>query len=149
MSTLKDRIQDDVKGAMRAQDKRRLGALRLITAAIKQREVDERVTLDDTQVVAVLDKMIKQRRESIAQYSQAQRQDLVDQETYELEIIQSYLPARLSDEEIGRTVTEAITTTGASGLKDIGKVMAVLKPRLQGQADMAAVSTLVRQKLGG
>jgi uncharacterized protein YqeY len=149
VSTLKDRIQDDVKGAMRAQDKRRLGALRLITAAIKQREVDERVTLDDTQVVAVLDKMIKQRRESIAQYSQAQRQDLVDQETYELEIIQSYLPARLSDEEIGRTVTEAITTTGASGLKDIGKVMAVLKPRLQGQADMAAVSTLVRQKLGG
>lgn len=146
---LKERINEDVKAAMRAQDKRRLGALRLITAAIKQREVDERITLDDPQTLAVLEKMVKQRKESIAQFSQAHRQDLVDQETFELQLIQSYLPAQLSEAAVDAAVAAAIAETGAASVKDIGKVMAVLKPKLVGQADMSSVSAKVKARLGG
>ena len=146
---LKERINEDVKAAMRAQDKRRLGALRLITAAIKQREVDERITLDDPQTLAVLEKMIKQRKESIAQYSQANRQDLVDQETFEVQLIQSYMPAQLSEAAVDAAVAAAIAETGAASVKDIGKVMAILKPKLAGQADMSLVSTKVKKHLSG
>ncbi len=146
---LKERINEDVKAAMRAQDKRRLGAMRLITAAIKQREVDERITLDDPQTLAVLEKMIKQRKESIAQYGQANRQDLVDQETFELQLIQSYLPAQLSEAAVDAAIAAAIAETGAASVKDIGKVMAVLKPKLAGQTDMGSVSAKVKQRLSG
>lgn len=144
---LKDRINDDVRAAMRSQDKRRLGALRLITAAIKQREVDERIALDDPQVLAVLEKMVKQRRDSIAQYQAGNRPDLVDQEDFEVKLIQSYLPAQLSEAEIDRIVSETIAATGASSARDMGKVMGALKSRLVGQADMGAVSNKVKQRL--
>lgn len=147
MSTLKERINEDVKSAMRAQDKRRLGALRLITAAIKQREVDERLTLDDAQVLAVLEKMTKQRKDSIAQYGQANRQDLVEQETFELDLIKSYMPAQLSEAEIDQAIAAVIAATGATSARDMGKVMAAIKSRLAGQADMSAVSARVKQKL--
>jgi hypothetical protein len=146
---LKARIQDEVKTAMKAGDKRRVGALRLITAAIKQREVDERIELNDTQVLAVLDKMLKQRRESITQYEKARRDDLVDQEAYEVSLIQEYLPKPLSEAEIAAAIAEAIATTGATSIRDMGKIMALLKPELQGRADIGAVSALVKQKLGG
>jgi hypothetical protein len=146
---LKQRIQEDVKAAMRSGDKRRLGALRLVTAAIKQREVDERIELDDTAVLAVLDKMVKQRRESIAQYEKAGREDLAGQEAYEIQLLQEYLPEALSDTEIEAAVDEAIAATGAAAMRDMGKVMGQLKPRLQGRADMGAVSALVKRKLDG
>jgi len=146
---LKQRILEDVKVAMKAGDKRRVGALRLITAAIKQREVDERIELDDTQVLAVLDKMNKQRRESIAQYEKAGREDLVAQEAYEIEVIQTYLPKALSETEIAAAIQEALTATGAASIRDMGKVMGLLKPKLQGRADIGAVSALVKQQLGG
>lgn len=144
---LKQRIQDDVKNAMRAKDKPLLNALRLITAAIKQREVDERIELDDTQVLATLEKMQKQRRDSIAQYQQAGRDDLVAQEQYELDLIQTYMPEGLSSAEIDAMITEALQATGAKGMPDMGKVMAQLKPKMQGRADMGQVSALVKQKL--
>jgi uncharacterized protein YqeY len=147
VSTLKDHIGEDVKAAMRAQDRRRLGVLRLITAAIKQREVDERITLDDVQVMAVLEKMVKQRRDSIAQYEAGNRPDLVEQENFEIGIIQSYLPAQLSEAEIDTIVAEVIAATGAASMKDMGKVMGLLKPRLAGQADMAVVNAKVKQRL--
>jgi hypothetical protein len=143
------RIQEDMKSAMRASDKRRLGVIRLILAAIKQREVDERIVLDDTQVTVVLDKMLKQRRESISQYEQAGRTDLVEQEQFEMGVIQAYLPQPLSPAEIDALIGQAITETGASGIKDMGKVMALLKPQLQGRADMSAVSAQIKAKLGG
>jgi uncharacterized protein YqeY len=146
---LKQRIQEDVKAAMRSGDKRRLGALRLVTAAIKQREVDERIELDDTAVLAVLDKMVKQRRESIAQYEKAGREDLAGQEAYEIQLLQEYLPEALSETEIEAAVDEAIAATGAAAMRDMGKVMGQLKPRLQGRADMGAVSALVKRKLDG
>jgi len=146
MST-KDRIQSDLKEAMRAKDKPRLAAMRLITAAIKQREVDERIELDDEQVTLVLDKMAKQRRESIAQFEKAGRDDLIAQETFELELIQSYLPEQLGDEEIDTLIDNALHATGASGIKDMGKVMGQLKPLLQGRADMAAVSARIKARL--
>jgi uncharacterized protein YqeY len=145
---LKKRIQDDMKAAMKAADKRRLGVIRLILAAIKQREVDERVELDDAQVLAVLDKMVKQRRDSLDQYTRAGRDDLADQERYEVGICQEYLPAALGDDEIAGLVEEAVTSTGASSMKDMGRVMGVLKPKLQGRADIGAVSKLVKQRLG-
>jgi uncharacterized protein YqeY len=145
---LKQRILDDVKSAMKAGDKRRVGALRLITAAVKQREVDERIELDDTQVLAVLDKMVKQRRESIAQYEKAGRDDLVSQEAFEVEVIQTYLPEALSEAEIAAAIQEAVDATGAASIRDMGKVMGQLKPKLQGRADMGAVSALVKQQLG-
>ncbi len=145
--SLKARIQEDMKAALKAGDKARLSAIRLIMAAIKQREVDERVELDDQQVLAVLGKMAKQRRESIAQYQAAGRDDLAQKEQAELEIIQSYLPEALSDEEIEGLIAAAIRETGASGIRDMGKVMAHLKPQLQGRADMAQVSARVKAAL--
>jgi uncharacterized protein YqeY len=146
--SLKDRIQQDVKDAMRAKDKARLAAIRLITAAIKQREVDERIELDDAQVTAVLDKMAKQRRESISQFEKAGRDDLIAQEVMELEIIQSYLPEQLGEDEINALIDSAMQATGATSIKDMGKVMGQLKPKLQGRADMSAVSALIKARLG-
>ncbi len=146
---LKQRIQDDMKASLKAGDKRRLGTVRLILAAIKQREVDERVELDDPQVLAVLDKMVKQRRESIAQYEKAGRDELAEQEAFEVGVIQEYLPDALSDQEIATLIEEAIAGTGAQSIRDMGKVMGQLKPRMQGRADMGAVSSLVKQKLSG
>ena len=146
--SLKDRIQQDVKDAMRAKDKPRLAAIRLITAAIKQREVDERIELDDAQVTTVLDKMAKQRRESIGQFEKAGRDDLIAQEVMELEIIQSYLPEQLGEDEINALIDSAMQATGATSIKDMGKVMGQLKPKLQGRADMSAVSALIKARLG-
>ena len=146
--SLKERIQQDVKDAMRAKDKPRLGTIRLITAAIKQREVDERIELDDAQVLVVLDKMCKQRRESITQFEQAGRDDLAAQEKAELELIQQYLPEQLGEAEINELIDAAMEQTGASSMKDMGKVMGQLKPKLQGRADMGAVSALIKARLG-
>jgi len=147
--SLKDRIQDDMKAAMRAKEKERLGAIRLILAAIKQREVDERIVLDDGQVLGVLEKMIKQRRESLAQYQSAGRADLAAQEAFEIELIQSYLPAPLSEAEIDALVADAIAVTGAQSVRDMGKVMALIRDRAQGRADMAAVGARVKARFGG
>jgi uncharacterized protein YqeY len=146
--SLKDRITQDVKDAMRARDKPRLATLRLITAAIKQREVDERIEMDDTQITLVLDKMVKQRRESIVQFEKAGRDDLIAIETSELEIITPYLPEQLGEDEINALIDSALEQTGATSVKDMGKVMGQLKPKLQGRADMGAVSALIRAKLG-
>jgi uncharacterized protein YqeY len=146
---LKQRILDEVKLAMKAGDKPRLATLRLISAAIKQREVDERIELDDSQMLLVLEKMVKQRRESIAQYEKAERADLVAQEQFELGILQEYLPEPLRDDEIVKLIDQAIAATGASSIKDMGKVVGQLKPQMQGRADMAQVSGLVKQKLAG
>ena len=145
---LKQRIQDDMKAAMKGGDKARLGVIRLILAAIKQREVDERIELSEDQVLAVLDKMVKQRRDSFAQYEQAGRDDLAGQEQFEIGVIQDYLPAALGDDELADLVAEAITASGAESVKDMGKVMGVLRPKVQGRADMGAVSALVKTKLG-
>lgn len=145
--SLKDQITDDMKAAMRAGDKPRLGVIRLILAAIKQREVDERITLDDSQVLAVLDKMVKQRRDSVTQYQAGNRQDLADQETAEIALIQAYLPAQLSDAKLDALVAEAIQASGAAGIKDMGKVMGLLKPKVQGRADMGAVSARIKARL--
>jgi len=146
--SLKERILQDVKDAMRTKDKPRLATLRLITAAIKQREVDERIELDDTQVITVLDKMSKQRRESISQFEQAGRDDLIAQEAAELELIQTYLPEQLGEDELQTLIEEALQQTGAASIKDMGKVMGQLKPKLQGRADMGAVSALIKARLG-
>jgi uncharacterized protein YqeY len=145
--SLKERIQEDVKDAMRAKDKPRLATIRLITAAIKQREVDERIELDDTQVLVVLDKMCKQRRESISQFEQAGRDDLAAQEKAELELIQQYLPEQLTEAEINELIDAVMQDTGAASMKDMGKVMGQLKPKLQGRADMGAVSALIKARL--
>ena len=147
MSDLKHRINEDVKTAMRGKEKDRLAALRLITASIKQREVDERITLDDASVMAVLGKMAKQRRESIEQYTKAARRDLVEQEQFELDIILGYLPRPLDAAEINARVDEIIVATGAASMKDMGKVMGQLKSALQGRADMGKVSALVKARL--
>ena len=146
---LKDRIQDDMKTAMRARAKERLGAIRLILAAIKQREVDERITLSDGQTLAVLEKMIKQRRESLAQYQNAGRADLAAQEAFEIDLIQSYLPAPLAEAELETLIGEAIAATGAQSVRDMGKVMAILREQAQGRADMAAVSARIKARFGG
>lgn len=138
-----------MKAAMKAGDKARLGVIRLINAAIKQREVDERIELDDTQVLVVLDKMLKQRRDSFTQYQDAGREDLAAQERFEIQVCQEYMPAALSEDEIAALITAAIADTGAAGMKDMGKVMAALKPKLQGRADMAAVSATIKAKLAG
>ena len=145
---LKQRLVEDMKTAMKAGKKRRLGIIRLINAAIKQREVDERIELDDTQVLAVLDKMLKQRRDSITQYEAAKREDLAEQERYEIGVCQEYLPAALSDDEIAALIEAAVAAAGALSQKDMGKVMALLKPQVQGRADVGAVSALVKQRLG-
>jgi hypothetical protein len=146
---LKQRIQDDMKTAMKAGDKPRLGAVRLILAAIKQREVDERIELDDAQVLAVLDKMVKQRRDSVVQYTAAGREDLASVERFEIEVCQGYLPQPLSEAEVSVLIDTAIAATGAAGMKDMSRVMAQLKPLVQGRADMGAVSALIKQRLGG
>ena len=145
--SLKDRIQQDVKDAMRAKEKERLATIRLITDAIKQREVDERIELDDEQVLVVLDKMCKQRRESISQFEKAGRDDLIAQEVSELDIIKTYLPEQLGEDEIAAMIDTAMADTGASSIKDMGKVMGQLKPKLQGRADMGAVSAMIKSKL--
>jgi uncharacterized protein len=144
---LKDRLTEDMKSAMRAADKERLGTVRLALAAIKQREVDERVTLDDAQVLGVLEKMIKQRREAIAQFQSGGRADLVAKETAEIAVLQQYLPAQMGEAEIDALITEAIQSTGAASVKDMGKVMAVVKPKAQGRTDMGALSARIKQKL--
>ena len=144
---LKDRITEDMKSAMRAGDKDRLGAIRLILAAVKQREVDERIMLDDTQVLTVLDKMLKQRRESIAQFQSGGREDLAAKEAAEISILQTYLPAQLSEAELDALIGEAIASTGAASVKDMGKVMGVVKAKAQGRADMSAVSARIKAKL--
>ncbi len=145
---LKERITEDMKSALRAGEKERLATVRLALAAIKQREVDERISLDDAQVLAVLEKMIKQRREAIAQFQSGGRADLVAKEGAEIAVLQGYLPAQMSEAEIDALIAEAIAATGAASVKDMGKVMAFLKPKAQGRADMGALSTRVRQKLG-
>ncbi len=145
---LKQRLVEDMKAAMKAGEKRRLGIIRLINAAIKQREVDERIELDDIQVLAVLDKMLKQRRDSITQYEAAKREDLAEQERYENGVCQEYLPAALGDGEIAALIEMAVAASGATSVKEMGKVMAILKPQVQGRADVGAVSALVKQRLG-
>ena len=145
--SIKDRIQQDMKDTMRAKDKARLGTIRLILAAIKQREVDERIELDDEQVIVVLDKMAKQRRESISQFEQAGRDDLIAQENFELGIIQPYLPEALGEDELNALIDAAMAATGANSIKDMGKVMGQLKPKIQGRADMSAVSALIKSRL--
>ena len=146
---LRDRVNEDMKTAMKAREADKLGTLRLLLAAMKQREVDERITLDDAGVIAVVEKMIKQRKDSIAQYEKAARQDLADKEKFEIGVIESYLPQQLSQAEIDAIVAEAIASTGAKGAADMGKVMGVVKPRLAGRADMGKVSGLVKAKLAG
>ena len=147
--SLKARIQEDVKAAMRAGEKERLATLRLISAAIKQREVDERIELDDVQTLAVIEKMVKQRRESIVQFEAGNRADLVAKENAELVILQAYLPTQLSETEVDALITAAIAATGAASIKDMGKVVGILKPKLQGRADMGKVSALVKAQLAG
>jgi uncharacterized protein YqeY len=137
-----------MKAAMRAGEKDRLGVIRMITAAIKQREVDERITLDDAQVLAVLEKMVKQRKESVAQFQAGNRQDLVDKEAGEIALLQTYLPAQLSDAELDALIAEAIAATGAASVKDMGKVMGIIKSKAQGRADMGAVGAKIKAKLG-
>jgi uncharacterized protein YqeY len=148
-SQLKQRIQEDVTAAMRAKDKPRLSALRLVTAAIKQLEVDSRSELDDQDVLTVLQKMLKQRRDSFEQYSDAGRTDLADQERFEITLIEAYLPEALPAEALEALIDAAIAETGAGSMRDMGKVMGLLKPRVQGRADMGAVSATVKQKLAG
>lgn len=147
--SLKDRITDDMKAAMRAKDAERLGTIRMITAAIKQREVDERITLDDAQVLAVLEKMIKTRKESIVQFASGGRDDLVARETKEVELLQGYMPAQLSTAELDAIIAAALAESGATSIKDMGKAMALVKQKAQGRTDMAAASAKLKAKLGG
>jgi uncharacterized protein YqeY len=145
--SIRQTISDDMKTFMRAKDTARLGAIRLLQASIKQKEVDERIELNDDQILAVIQKMLKQRKDSIEAYQQANRQDLIDQEQLEIEVLTKYMPEPLSDEEINQFIEEAIATIGAADMKDMGKVVGVLKSNVAGRADMAEVSKLVRQKL--
>ena len=147
--SLKDQITDDMKNAMRAKDSGRLGTIRLVLAEIKRKEVDERIELDDTQVTAIVEKMIKQRKDSISQFEAGGRQDLADIEKAELAILVAYMPAGLSDEEVAAEVAAAVAASGAAGPQDMGKVMAILKPKLAGRADMTAVSAQVKKALSG
>jgi uncharacterized protein YqeY len=147
--SLKERITDDMKAAMRSGEKQRLGLIRMITSGIKQREVDERITLDDAQVLSVLEKMIKQRKESLVQFQAGNRQDLVDKESAEITLLQTYLPAQLSDADIDALIGEAIAATGAASVKDMGKVMGLIKGKAQGRADMAAVGAKIKARLSG
>ena len=144
---LKDRITEDMKAALRAKEARRLSAIRLLIAAIKQKEVDERLQLGDAEVLGIVEKLIKQRRDSIEQYRAAGRQDLADAETFEQNLLQGYLPAQLSEAEISAEIEAAVGQTGAAGAKDMGKVMGLLKGRLAGRADMSRVSALVKARL--
>jgi len=148
LNTLKGQIQEDVKSAMRARDQKRLTALRLITAAIKQVEVDQRIEMDDPAVLAVLDKMVKQRRDSLEQYQSAGRDDLAAQEEFELKLIATYLPEALSADELAVLIKQAVADTGASSIRDMGTVMNKLREQVQGRADMKAVSNAVKEQLG-
>lgn len=147
--SLKDKIQDDLKQAMRDRNQARVDTLRLLTAAIKQREVDERITLDDTQVLAVIDKLVKRSRESIEQYEKGSRADLVAKEQADVAVWQAYLPEQLTAAEIDQLIADAVTAAGAASIKDMGKVMGVLKPKLQGRADIGQVSARIKARLGG
>ena len=146
---LRERVTEDMKSAMKAHEAEKLGAIRLLLSAMKQREVDERITLDDAAVVAIVEKMIKQRRESIVQYEKGDRKDLADKEQFEIGVLQGYLPQQLSEGEVAAAIAEAITATGAKSAADMGKVMALVKPKLAGKADMGKVSALVKAKLAG
>jgi uncharacterized protein YqeY len=146
--TLKQQLTEDMKNAMRGGDKQRLGVIRLILAAVKQREVDERIELDDTQTIAVLEKMLKQRKDSVTQYAAAGRDDLADVERAEMAVIDTYLPAKLSDAEIDQLIEAAIAETGASGARDMGKVVAAVKTKAAGRADMGQVSARIKARLG-
>jgi uncharacterized protein YqeY len=146
---LREQLNEDVKAAMKAREQGRLDALRLLLSAVKQREVDERITLDDAAVLGVIDKMLKQRKDSIAQFEKAARQDLIDKEKFEISVLEAYLPQQLSPAEIDAIIAEAVASTGAKGAADMGKVMGVVKPRLAGRADMGRVSGLVKAKLAG
>ena len=147
MSSLKIRINEDMKAAMKAKESSRLAAIRLLLAAMKQKEVDERVELDDAAVLAIIEKMLKQRKDSITQYEAAKRQDLVDAEKFEVEVLSAYMPAGLSAEEIEAIVAAAVTQSGAAGPQDMGKVIALVKPQVAGRADMGEISKLVKAKL--
>ena len=146
---LRDQVNEDMKSAMKAREADKLAAIRLLLAAMKQREVDERITLDDAGVVAVVEKMIKQRKDSIAQYEKAARQDLADKEKYEISVIEAYMPRQLSQAEVDAIVAEAIAASGAKSAADMGKVMGIVKPKLAGKADMGRVSAMVKAKLAG
>jgi uncharacterized protein len=147
--SLKARITEDMKAAMRAGEKDRLSCIRMLQAGIKQREVDERVELGDAEVLAVIDKMIKQRKESVAQFQAGNRADLVAKESAEIDLLSGYLPAQLSDAELAALIKEAIASTGAASMKDMGKVMGILKPKVQGRTDMGALSARIKSALGG
>jgi uncharacterized protein len=147
--SLKDKIQDDLKQAMRDRNQARVDTIRLLTAAIKQREVDERITLDDIQILAVIDKLVKRSRESIEQYEKGARPDLAEKENADIAVWQAYLPKQLTSAEIDQLIGEAVTATGATSIKDMGKVMGVLKPKLQGRADIGQVSAQIKARLGG
>jgi uncharacterized protein len=146
---LRDQLNEDMKSAMKAREQEKLNALRLLLAAVKQREVDERITLDDAGVVATIEKMIKQRKDSISQYEKAARQDLADKEKFEISVLEAYMPKQLSDAEVKSVIDAAIASTGAKGPADMGKVMGVVKPQLAGRADMGKTSALVKAKLSG
>ena len=147
--SLREKLNEDMKSAMKAREAERLGALRLLLAAVKQREVDERITLDDAAVISVVEKMIKQRRDSIAQYEKGARQDLADKERFEIGVLEGYLPQQLTQAEIEAIVAEAVVSSGAKSPADMGKVMALIKPKLAGRADMGKVSGIVKGKLAG
>ena len=148
MSALKEQLTQAMKDAMRAKETARLGVIRMALAALKQIEIDERIELDDVRVLAILDKQIKQRQDAASQYAAAARQDLADVELAEIEVLREFLPAQLTDAEIAQMIEEAMAATGASGMQDMGKVMGILKPKLQGRADMGAVSGLIKARLG-
>lgn len=148
MSALKEKLTQAMKDAMRAKDSARLGVIRMALAALKQVEVDERIELDDARVLAILDKQIKQRQDAATQYADAGRQELADIELAEIVVLRDFMPAQLSDEEISQLIDDAVTATGASGMQDMGKVMGLLKPKLQGRADMGAVSAKIKARLG-
>lgn len=144
---LRDQITEDMKSAMRAKETERLNAIRLLLAALKQKEVDDRVTLTDADVISIIEKMLKQRRDSITQFEAAKRQDLADKEKFEVGILEAYMPQAMSEADVSKAIDEAIKSSGAAGMKDMGKVMAALKPLLAGRADMAKVSVLIKTKL--
>lgn len=146
---LREQLNEDIKAAMKAREADKLGALRLLLSAVKQREVDERITLDDAGVIATVEKMIKQRKDSISQYEKAQRQDLADKEQYEISVIEAYMPKQMSEAEVKAVIDEAVAATGAKSPADMGKVMGVVKPKLAGRADMGKVSGLVKARLAG
>ena len=146
---LREQLNEALKGAMKAREQEKLGALRLLLAAVKQREIDERITLDDAGLVSVVEKMIKQRKDSISQFEKGARQDLADKEKFEIAVLEAYLPQQLSQAEVDAIISEALSATGAKSAADMGKVMAAVKPRLAGRADMGKVSALVKGKLAG